>query len=223
MRMARYEKGKSHQLSKNFNSKEFDCHGRHCCSETPINDKLVEVLQNIRDHYNLSVNINCGYRCPYHNARVSGASATSRHMRGDAADIHIEGIHPYRIARYAETIPGFVGRIGCYTWGQNNGFVHIDIRETSNRGIYTEGNVRSDAVASFSLPVTKGTKGRIVKVVQRFLKEQRDEQGNRLYAGRIDGSCGNGTTAAINKWNDMHGRHNYNIWDITCWDEAYPI
>lgn len=39
-----YVKGKSTQLSKNFKSTEFDCHGSGCCSETLIDEKLVDYL-----------------------------------------------------------------------------------------------------------------------------------------------------------------------------------
>lgn len=220
--MKTYTKGQAVQLSPNFRSTEFDCHGKGCCDKTPIDPRLVDVLQNVRDHFGASVNVNCGYRCPKHNAQVSGASKASKHMNGLAADIHIKDVHPYRIARYVNTIPGFAGRIGCYTWGGNNGFVHIDVRGTNSRGIYTEGNVYCDAVANFDQIVCLGSRGRIVKVVQRFLKEQKDADGKILYKGSIDGKCGNGTSEAIIKWNDIHGRTS-NVWDLQCWAEAFPI
>ena len=151
-----YQKGKAVQLSKNFSSTEFDCNGKGCCSTTPIDPKLVEVLQNVRDHFGVSVHLNCGYRCPVHNAKVSGASAKSKHMEGLAADIAVKGVHPVRVARYIETIPGFAGRIGCYTWDdKGNGFVHVDVRGTNSRAVYTENNVNYDSVASFDVTIKK--------------------------------------------------------------------
>lgn len=60
---------------------------------------------NVRDHFGVPVRLNCGYRCPKHNAQVSGASKTSKHMSGLAADIAVVGVHPMRVARYIETIP----------------------------------------------------------------------------------------------------------------------
>lgn len=213
-----YQKGKAVQLSKNFKSTEFDCHGKGCCSETPIDPRLVEVLQNVRDHFGVSVNLNCGFRCPTHNAKVSGASKNSKHMLGQAADIVVKGVHPVRVARYIETIPGFAGRIGCYTWDdKGNGFVHVDVRGTNSRGIYTENNVNYDSVASFHVSVKLGFKGRIVKVVQRKL------QSAGMYTGAIDGKCGSGNERAIILWNAAHGRKNDKSWGPKCWDEAFPI
>lgn len=115
-----YVKGKATQLSTNFKSIEFDCHGSGCCSETLIDEKLVNYLQKIRNHFGKAVNINSGYRCKKHNASVGGASK-SNHMDGEAADIRINGITPLEVAQYAESI-GVLG-IGVYSWG-----VHIDTR-----------------------------------------------------------------------------------------------
>ena len=213
-----YQKGKAVQLSKNFKSTEFDCHGKGCCSETPIDPRLVEVLQNVRDHFGVSVNLNCAYRCPVHNAQVSGASKTSKHMKGLAADIVVKGVHPVRVARYIETIPGFAGRVGCYTWDdKGNGFVHVDVRGTNSRGIYTENNVNYDSVASFHVSIKRGSKGRIVKVVQRKL------QSAGMYTGKINGNCDSGTESGIIAWNAAHGRKNDKSWGPKCWNEAFPI
>lgn len=218
--MKTYKKGQAVQLSKDLKSTDFDCHGSGCCKDTPIEMKLVNILQIVWDHFGEG-HVNCGYRCPRHNAEVSGASKASKHMQGLAADVSIPGVHPYRIARFICSIPGFIGRVGCYTWGQNNGFVHVDIRPTNSFAIYTYGNVKSDAVKSFDMMICRGTRGRIVTVVQRFLKEQKDENGNVLYTGSIDTSCGGLTEKAIIKWNEQHGRTS-NVWDVQCWEEAFP-
>lgn len=215
--MGIYTKGKSVQLSKNFKSTEFDCNGKGCCTSTPIDQKLVDVLQNIRDHFGVSVHLNCGYRCPVHNAAVSGASARSKHMEGLAADIVVRGVHPVSVARYIETIPGFAGRIGCYTWDDaGHGFVHVDVRGTNSRGIYTENNTKYDTVKSFSVSIKRGSRGRIVKVVQRKLKSA------GMYSGAIDGKCGGGTEKGIIAWNAAHGRINDKSWGKKCWNEAFP-
>lgn len=122
MSIKTYIKGKPVQLSKNFKSTEFDCHGANCCKETQIDDQLVEYLQKIREHFNKPVKISSGYRCKTHNARVGGASK-SNHMYGQAADTIVTGVAPIEVARYAESI-GVLG-IGVY-----NTFVHIDTRKT---------------------------------------------------------------------------------------------
>lgn len=210
-------KGKAVQLSKNFKSTEFDCNGKGCCNTTPIDMNLVEILQNVRDHFGVSVHLNCGYRCPAHNAKISGASKASKHMEGIAADIVVKGVHPMRVARYIKTIPGFAGRVGCYTWDdKGSGFVHVDVRGTNSCGIYTENNVQYDSIASFNVSVRKGSKGRIVKVVQRKL------QTAGFYSGDIDGSCGSETEDAIEAWNKAHVRYDDKVWGPKCWEEAFP-
>lgn len=212
-----YKKGVTVQLSENFKSTEFDCNGKGCCTTTPIDPALVSILQNIREHFGASVNLNCGYRCPTHNAKTSGASANSQHMKGNAADIVVKGVHPMRVARYIETIPGFKGRIGCYTWDdKGSGFVHVDVRGTNSRGIYTENNTKYDSVSTFSTSIRRGSKGRHVKVVQRKLRAA------GLYWGLIDGSCGGGLEKAIIKWNAKQGRANDKSWGPKCWNEAFP-
>lgn len=120
MAIKTYKKGTAVQLSTNFKSTEFDCHGSGCCSSTLVDEKLVNYLQKIRSHFGKSVNINSGYRCKTHNASVGGASK-SNHMDGEAADIRIDGIKPIEVAQYAESI-GMLG-IGVYSWG-----VHVDTR-----------------------------------------------------------------------------------------------
>lgn len=213
-----YEKGVAVQLSKNFKSTEFDCNGKGCCTVTPIHTDLVKILQQVRDHFGVSVNLNCGYRCPVHNAKVKGASKNSKHMDGLAADIAVKGVHPMRVARFIETLPEFRGRIGCYTWDdKGNGFVHVDVRGTNSRAVYTDNNTAYDTLPSFHVTVKQGMKGKIVKVVQRKLRSE------KLYFGLIDGKCGKGTTAGIMKFNAKHGRLNDASWGRKCWNEAFPI
>lgn len=216
--MNTYRKGVVTQLAKNFKSTEFDCNGKGCCTTTPIDPRLVEVLQNIRDHFGVSVNLNCAYRCVEHNSKVSGASKNSQHLLGKAADIVVKGVHPMRVARYIETIQGFAGRIGCYTWDdKGNGFVHVDVRGKNSRGIYTDNNVDYDSVTSFSKSIKRGAKGRSVRVMQRKLKS------HGMYNGEIDGKCGGGTERGIIAWNAAHGRPNDVSWGPKCWNEAFPI
>ena len=130
MAVKTYKRGVAVQLSKNFKSTEFDCHGKGCCSETLIDEKLVEHLQKIRDHFNKPVHISGPYRCPKHNAEVANASKTSLHMKGMAADIYINDIDPEEIAKVAESL-GILG-IGLYDTDKDGHFVHIDTRENKS-------------------------------------------------------------------------------------------
>ena len=127
MSVKSYVKGVSTQLSTNFRSVEFDCHGKDCCKSTLIDEKLVELLQNIRDNFNGPVYVSSAFRCETHNANVGGATK-SYHTRGQAADIYMDGIKPAEIAKYAESI-GILG-IGLYETNADGHFVHIDTRAT---------------------------------------------------------------------------------------------
>lgn len=126
--MKTYTKGKIVKLSANFTSKEFDCKGKGCCSITTLDPQLVEYLQNIRTHFGAAVTINSGYRCSKHNTAVGGASS-SRHTKGQAADIVVKGVKPAEVAKYAESI-GVKG-IGLYE-GKDGNFVHIDTRSVKS-------------------------------------------------------------------------------------------
>lgn len=125
----RFKKGVSIQLSANFRSVEFDCHGVGCCNETLVDMQLVEYLQKIRDHFGKPIIISSGYRCERHNRSVGGATA-SKHKAGMAADIMIAGVSPSEVAKYAESI-GVKG-IGLYETAKDGYFVHIDTRVTKS-------------------------------------------------------------------------------------------
>lgn len=125
----RFKKGVSTQLSANFRSVEFDCHGVGCCDETLVDMQLVEYLQKIRDHFGKPIIISSGYRCERHNRSVGGATA-SKHKAGMAADIMISGVAPSEVAKYAESI-GVKG-IGLYETAKDGYFVHIDTRVTKS-------------------------------------------------------------------------------------------
>ena len=64
-------KGNAIKLSANFKSTEFDCHGSGCCSQTLVNETLIQYLQKIRDHFKKPITITSAYRCEKHNKNVS--------------------------------------------------------------------------------------------------------------------------------------------------------
>ena len=127
--MIEFKKGNSAQISKNFQYKEFDCQGKGCCSTTIIDEKLVEYVQRIRDHFGKPVTITSPYRCEVHNKRVGGATR-SYHMQGKAADIVVQGVSSREVAKYAESI-GILG-IGLYETSADGYFTHIDTRTTKS-------------------------------------------------------------------------------------------
>lgn len=129
MAIKTYKKGSAEQLAPNFKAGEFDCHGSGCCTQTQIDEKLVTYLQQIRDHFQKPV-IVTAYRCPTYNAKVANAASRSYHMYGQAADIHIDGVAPAEIAKYAESI-GVLG-IGLYETSKDGYFVHVDTRTSKS-------------------------------------------------------------------------------------------
>lgn len=129
MAVKTYKKGSTTKLSKNFSVHEFECHGSGCCSLVLIDEKLVEYLQQIRDHFGAKVTVTSGYRCAKHNSSVSKTTA-SRHCKGQAADIVVDGVKPAEVAKYAESI-GILG-IGLYETAKDGHFVHIDTRTSKS-------------------------------------------------------------------------------------------
>ena len=114
-------------LSKNFRVREFRC--QDGSDPVFISSRLVEVLQDIRDHFGKPVTITSAYRTAQHNKAV-GSETNSQHLYGLAADIIVEGIGPTAVAAYAEKLMPNTGGIGVY---EKQGFVHIDVRKVKSR------------------------------------------------------------------------------------------
>lgn len=112
-------------LTRNFRVREFAC--KDGTDTVLIDDDLVLLLQQLRDHFGKSVTINSGYRTPEHNAKVGGAK-TSLHLKGMAADIVVSGEAPLTVAQYAEHLMPDRGGIGLYI-----GRVHVDTRTSRGR------------------------------------------------------------------------------------------
>jgi uncharacterized protein YcbK (DUF882 family) len=120
-------------LTENFSRHEFAC--KCGCGFDGIDMDLVRSLQVLRDLLPPLANgrrrrimLNSGCRCEAHNRR-SGGSPTSRHLRGQAADIRAEGMKPAELYRYACKVRRFErGGIGLYPT-----FLHVDVRATRGR------------------------------------------------------------------------------------------
>ena len=87
--------------------------------------QLVRTLKAIERHYGRPVVVTSGYRSPKHNRRVGGASG-SRHTSCEAADVQIEGVSKWQLAKYLRSMPGR-GGVGTYCHTES---VHIDIGNT---------------------------------------------------------------------------------------------
>lgn len=119
------KKDGSTYLSKNFKVSEFKCNDG---SDTVlISDKLVDLLQNIRNHFGAAVTINSAYRTESYNKKIGGATK-SQHVNGTAADIVVKGATPLEVAQYVEHIMPDSGGIGVY-----QSFTHVDVRTNRSR------------------------------------------------------------------------------------------
>lgn len=185
------------KLSKNFCAYEFACNDKS--DKFLVSTELVEVLQQVRDHFGKPVQINSAYRSPAYNISIGGSSH-SQHCLGTAADICIKGIDPIRIALYVASLPYFQkhGGIGYYSRAQvTGGFVHVDVRANVSRWISKTGTAY--AVANKIMPTIKqGSKdgvngtGYAVTVLQRHL------------GVKADGIFGAGTKAKLVEWQKTH-------------------
>lgn len=115
-----YKKGEKAQLSKSFSSTEFDCNCKNSdCKWTIIDTDHVEKLQAKRDKWGKPIRITSGYRCEKHNKAEGGASG-SRHVKGDATDIQVQGMTPDEVSADCEDFNGK---------GSYDTFTHVDSRE----------------------------------------------------------------------------------------------
>lgn len=119
------QKDGNKNLSANFKVKEFAC--KDGSDVIFISQELVNLLQDIRNHFGKPVNINSGYRTPAYNKKVGGATY-SQHLYGTAVDVYINGVAPTEVAKYAEKQLGERGGVGVYST-----FTHIDVREAKAR------------------------------------------------------------------------------------------
>ena len=108
-------------LSEHFTAAELA--SKDGAEELLISLELLEVLEEIREHFNKPVIVNSGYRTPTWNAKVGG-EGNSYHCKGMAADIRIKDVSPKEIAKFASEYMKNHGGVICYT-----NFVHVDVRE----------------------------------------------------------------------------------------------
>jgi zinc D-Ala-D-Ala carboxypeptidase len=109
-----------------FKTDELAC---HCCGVwEPIEQGLIDSLEKTRNELNQPIYLDCGYRCPKHNAEVDGATS-SRHMMGLASDWRLEkGKSIWEAAKVAKK---YFARVIIYP----NGFIHTDMDDSGGTGI----------------------------------------------------------------------------------------
>lgn len=202
-----YAKGTTKRLSENFLASEFLCKGSGCCSSGKIDDKLVEILQKIRDHFNRPVRISSAYRCPKWNKKVGGVTG-SYHTYGQAADIKVDGVEPSEVAKYAESI-GVLG-IGLYETNADGHFVHVDTRtkksfwygqKQKHRDTFGGSVEKPVKTVEIMLPVLQlGDRGNSVKALQLILNSV-----DGCSCGDADGIFGAKTYASLRIFQKKNG------------------
>jgi uncharacterized protein YcbK (DUF882 family) len=103
-----------------FKRHEFECN--HGCGFDTVDAELLSILNEVREHFNVPVNITGPNRCPEHNAKIGG-SKKSQHQYARAADFMVVGIQPERVYAFLDQkFPNQYG-IGIYS-----NRVHFDTR-----------------------------------------------------------------------------------------------
>jgi len=115
------------KISPHFRVSEFAC--RDGSDKVLIDDKLVELLEFIRDYFEKPITITSAYRTVAHN-RKEGGKSNSQHLKGTAADIIVSGVDPEKVVEVAELFLGNSGGIGLYG---HKKFVHVDVRKNLSR------------------------------------------------------------------------------------------
>jgi len=132
------------ESSNHFKRHELECHGnKFCCHKTCfVHKKLLSVLDRFRDHVGGEVSLSRAFTCIKYNCTPSneggiGSRPTSRHCKGEAADIQTP--KGWTVDRMADWLmdQSEVGAVGRYSWG-----CHVDIRPRVN-GIITRWDQRT--------------------------------------------------------------------------------
>lgn len=120
-----YAKDGTKFLSANFRVREFRC--QDDTDPIFVDSDLVDILQNVRDHFGKAVTITSAFRTASHNKKVGGATY-SQHLYGKAADIKVSGVAASVVADFVETLMPSTGGIGRYST-----FTHVDVRKVKSR------------------------------------------------------------------------------------------
>jgi uncharacterized protein YcbK (DUF882 family) len=87
-----------------------------------LKPSLVRVLKAVERHYGRNVIVTSGYRDPDRNRRARGAR-NSLHMYCAAADVQVEGVGKWELAKFVRSMPGR-GGVGTYC---HTNSVHVDV------------------------------------------------------------------------------------------------
>ena len=109
---------------KYWTREEFRCQcGGKYCSGFPAepSQTLVELLDDVREHFGRPGHRSSGLRCKTWNA-IQGGVDTSRHMTGKAMDFRIEGHTAAQVLAYLQQHPS-----SRYAYDIDGTYVHVDV------------------------------------------------------------------------------------------------
>lgn len=125
-----YTVNPSLKLSDHFTITEF--HSKDGARMVFIAKTLIDVLEDVRAHFNAPITINSGYRTvAYNSSKAVGGSPKSQHTLGKAADIVVKNVTPEKVYAYLTTKYTDKYGIGIY-----DSFVHVDVRDKKSRWDY---------------------------------------------------------------------------------------
>lgn len=104
---------------KHFKQAEFRC--RCGCGADNMEEKLIRIADDVRDHFDRPMEVSSGRRCSSHNAKVGGVS-NSRHLKGKAMDFCVVGKTAIQVLDYVKKLPGI-----RYAYAIDGTYVHMDI------------------------------------------------------------------------------------------------
>ncbi len=164
------------QITANFKASEFRC--KCGCGKILIAEELVQKLQQLRDHFGVSITVSSGYRCTKQNKAV-GSDSSSPHLLGVAADIRVTGHTSKEVAIVAEKI-GFDGI--AYI---NDNYLHLDLK---GRRWYAD--ERTGKTFKSFQPAARTMKQGMIGDDVRALQQALADKGY-FYADKVDGKFGN--------------------------------
>jgi len=129
--MITFKKSENKQLTKHFNSSEFECSCADCKDANQyISQDLLDKLEQVRTLYGKPISVTSGYRCPSHNVKIGGATNSS-HLAGLAVDICPKLMNLDELDLLYEICYNIFDNIGD---GRNKKFVHVDVRPKKPSG-----------------------------------------------------------------------------------------
>ena len=119
------------KLSKNFYRREFRCmQGEKPCSfcggNAAVNERLVTLVQAVRDEVGHALKVSSGFRCVRKNSITPGAVDGSFHTTGQAADVFSPSTSAAIIYAAALRVIKRLGFGYAILYSEKN-FVHLDV------------------------------------------------------------------------------------------------